>query len=116
MRVLEAADTTEAADAIAYFVSRCQREVGAMAAALDGIDALVFCGGIGENSRLVRARICERLSWMGIEIDHVRNANNEFVISSNVSRTSVLVIPTDEERVIARAVRDVAGLYKKGAA
>ncbi len=72
MRTLEAAGTPEANDAINYYVFRCQREVGAMAAALGGIDALVFCGGIGENSRLIRARICERLGWMGIEIDHAK--------------------------------------------
>jgi acetate kinase len=108
MRTLEASETREAAEAIDYFVFRCQREAGAMAAALGGIDALVFCGGIGENSRLIRARICERLGWMGIEIDHARNAANERVISSDVARTTVMVIPTDEELVIARAARALA--------
>ncbi len=105
MRTLEAADTREAGEAIDYFVFRCQREVGAMAAALGGIDALIFCGGIGENSRLIRARICERLAWMGIEIDHGRNAANARIISSDLARTTVMVIPTNEELVIARAVR-----------
>ncbi len=97
MRTLEAAGTREAAEAIDYIVFRCQRELGAMAAALGGIDALVFCGGIGENSRLIRARICERLAWMGIEIDHARNAANDRVISSDLARTTVMVIPTNEE-------------------
>ena len=87
MRTLEAADTPEARQAIDYFVFRCQREVGAMAAALGGIDALVFCGGIGEHSSLVRARICERLGWMGIEIDHARNAANERIVSTGLART-----------------------------
>lgn len=105
MRTLEAAATVEAGQAIDYFVFRAQREVGAMAAAMAGIDALVFCGGIGENSRLVRARICERLGWMGIEIDHSRNAANSRVISSEMSRTTVMVVPTNEELVIARAAR-----------
>lgn len=105
MRTLEAAGTREAGQAIDYFVFRCQREVGAMAAALGGIDALVFCGGIGENSRLVRARICERLGWMGIEIDHGRNAANDPIISSDFARTTVMVIPTNEELVIARGAR-----------
>jgi acetate kinase len=105
MRTLEAAGTAEAHDAIGYFVSRCQREVGAMAAVLGGIDALVFCGGIGENSRLVRARICERLHWMGLEIDAARNAANAVVISPDTARATVLVIPTNEELVIARAAR-----------
>ncbi len=105
MRTLEAADTPEARQAIDYFVVRCQREIGAMAAVLGGIDALVFCGGIGENARLIRARVCERLAWMGIEFDHARNADNAMVISTDLSRTSVLVIPTNEELVIARAAR-----------
>ncbi|MGL4488616.1 MAG: acetate/propionate family kinase [Rhizobiaceae bacterium] len=116
MRTLEAAGTPEAMQAIDYFVFRCQREVGAMAAALGGIDALVFCGGIGENSRLIRARICERLSWMGIEIDHAKNAANESVISSDFARTTVMVIPTNEELVIARAARAAVGLVEEKAA
>ncbi len=115
MRTLEASDRPEAAQAIDYFVFRCQREVGAMAAALGGIDALVFCGGIGENSRLVRARICERLGWMGIEIDHTRNAANAAVVSSEVARTTVMVVPTNEELVIARAARAAAGLTEDAA-
>jgi len=110
MRRLEAAATPEAMQAIEHFALRCQREVGAMAAALGGIDALVFCGGIGENSRLVRARICERLGWIGIELDHARNAANARLISSDLARTTVLVIPTSEERVIARAARAAVGL------
>ena len=112
MRRLEAAGTPEATQAIDYFVFRAQREVGAMAAALGGIDALVFCGGIGENSRLIRARICERLDWMGIEIDHQRNAANDRVISSEMARTTVMIIPTNEELVIARAARKAADLNK----
>jgi acetate kinase len=116
MRTLEAADTPEAAQAIDYFVFRCQREVGAMAAALGGIDALIFCGGIGENSRLIRARICERLGWMGIEIDHAKNAGNAQIISSDLARATVLVLPTNEELVIARAVRAIVGLTQNEAA
>jgi acetate kinase len=109
MRTLESAGTPEAAQAIDYFVFRCQREVGAMAAALGGIDALIFCGGIGENSATIRARICERLGWMGVEIDHSRNGAQARVLSPDTARTSVLVIPTNEELVIARAARAAAG-------
>jgi len=116
MRTLEAAGTIEAAQAIDYFVFCCQREVGAMAAALGGIDALVFCGGIGENSRLVRARICERLGWIGIDLDPARNAANAHVISTDSARTKVLVLPTNEELVIARAARVAAGLPTQEAA
>ncbi|MEI6098400.1 MAG: acetate/propionate family kinase [Alphaproteobacteria bacterium] len=116
MRVLEAAGTPEAAQAIDYFVFRCQREVGAMAAALGGIDALVFCGGIGENSRLIRSRICARLGWMGVELDAGRNAANAQVISTDLARTTVMVLPTNEELVIARAARAAAGLTEQEAA
>ena len=116
MRTLEAAGTPEAAHAIDYFVYRCQRELGSLAAALGGIDALIFCGGIGENSRLIRARICERLGWMGIEIDHGRNDANAQVISSDPARTKVMVIPTNEELMIARAARAAVGMAKDVAA
>jgi acetate kinase len=112
MRTLEAAGTPEAMQAIDYFVYRCQRELGSMAAALGGVDALVFCGGIGENSRLIRARICERLGWMGIEIDPARNAANDRVLSTDLARTTVLVIPTNEELVIAHAARAAVDLQE----
>jgi acetate kinase len=85
-------------------------------AALGGIDALVFCAGIGENSRMVRARVCERLEWMGIEIDHARNADNARVISSDLARTTVMVLPTNEELIIARAARASAGLMEQDVA
>lgn len=103
MRTLEAAGTREAAEAIDYFVFPIRRELGALAAALGGLDALVFTGGIGEHSRLVRERVCEGLGWIGIELDRGRNAENRLAISTDASRVRVLVIPTDEERVIARA-------------
>jgi acetate kinase len=110
MRTLEEADTEASRRAIDYFVFRVQREIGAMAAIMGGIDALVFCGGIGENSRTVRRRICERLGWIGIEIDHGRNTENLTVISSQFARTTVMVVPTREELVIARAARAAAGV------
>jgi acetate kinase len=116
MRTLESADNPAAHRAIDYFVFRVQRELGAMAAVMGGVDALVFCGGIGENSRTIRARICERLGWMGIEIDHSRNGSGETVISSEFSRTAVMIIPTKEELVIARAARAAAGRLAQDAA
>jgi acetate kinase len=109
MRTLEAAGTPQAAEAIDYFVLRCQREIGSLAAALGGIDALVFCGGIGENARQIRARICDRLDWMGIGIDPGRNDAQARVISPDTARAAVLVIPTNEELVIARAARAAIG-------
>ncbi|MDT8853639.1 acetate/propionate family kinase [Paracoccaceae bacterium Fryx2] len=114
MRTLEAADTAESHRAIDYFVFRVQRELGAMAAAMGGIDALVFCGGIGENSRVVRRRICERLGWMGIEIDHGRNAASATVVSSEFARTTVMIVPTHEDLVIARAARAAVGITAGG--
>ena len=101
LRTLEASDEPEAGEAIDYFTFRIRREIGAMAAILGGIDGLVFCGGIGENSRTVRARVCEGMGWLGIQFDAEANARNEREISTGSVR--VLVIPTDEERVIARA-------------
>ncbi|MEI7601088.1 MAG: acetate kinase [Aestuariivirga sp.] len=116
MRVLEAATDPHAAEAIDYFVFRVQREIGAMAAALGGIDALVFCGGIGENARGIRARICSRMAWMGIELDHARNEANSQVISSELARAQVMVIRTNEELVIARAVRTMVNHSERSAA
>ena len=106
MRTLEASDSLEARQAIDYFVFRIQRELGGMAAAMGGIDGLVFCGGIGENSAFIRDRVCERTAWMGIEIDYKKNDAHAQVISTEMSRTTVMVIPTNEELVIARAARE----------
>ncbi|MGB0696425.1 MAG: acetate/propionate family kinase [Rhodospirillaceae bacterium] len=101
LREIEASPSPEAAQAIDYFVFRIRRELGAMLTVLGGIDALVFCGGIGENAIQVRQRICEGMDWLGIELDHHRNRNSETVISSDRSRARVFVIKTDEEAMIA---------------
>ncbi len=102
MRELEAAGTNEAAQAIDYFVFRVRRELGAMAAILSGLDAVVFCGGIGEHATAVRARICEGFEWLGLELDEARNQASETVVSSERSRVRAFVIPTNEELMIAR--------------
>lgn len=116
MRTLEASQAPEAAQAIAYFVARCQREVASLAAAMGGIDALVFTAGIGENSARVRAAVCAGLGWMGVVADAGRNGGRNggrdaagWVISAPDSRVAVLVIPTNEELVIARAAREAVG-------
>ena len=109
MRQLEAAGTPEAQQAIDYFVSRTRRELGAMAAILAGLDALVFCGGIGEHAWLVRQAICRGFGWLGIELDETRNQAGEMVISSERSAIRVLVIPTDEESMIARHTMRLLG-------
>ena len=103
MRELEAAGTEEARQAIDYFVFRIRRELGAMAAILGGLDDLVFCGGIGENSATIRARVCDGMDWLGIEIDPAKNADGKAEGLISTGRVDVRVIPTDEEIVIARA-------------
>jgi acetate kinase len=109
MREIMAAGTQAAHEAVDYFVFRIRRELGGLAAALGGLDALVFCGGIGENAREIRDRVCEGMGWIGIELDHGRNAENGFELSSQLSRVRVLRIPTNEEIVIARAAARLCG-------
>jgi acetate kinase len=93
-----------AAEAVALFCYQTKKWIGAYAAALGGLDTLVFAGGIGENSPVVRARICGGLNFLGIELDKSRNAKTAAVISKNSSRVTVRVIRTDEELMIARSV------------
>ena len=102
-----------AADAVALFCYQVKKWIGAFAAALGGLDTLVFAGGIGENAPPVRVRICEGLGFLGIELDAQRNAANAGVISAEVSRVAVRVMRTDEERVIAQTVCRVLGLACK---
>ena len=102
MRELEASDSPEAAEAIEYFVFRIRRELGALAAVLGGLDALVFTGGIGEHSAHIRREVCKGMEWLGIAIDEEKNAENALDLATGATR--VMVVKTDEERVIARAV------------
>ncbi|MGJ4952019.1 acetate/propionate family kinase [Bradyrhizobium sp. HKCCYLS20291] len=102
MRELEAAGTVEAMQAIAYFVDRIRRELGAMAAVLSGLDAIVFCGGIGEHAWQIRERVCAGFGWLGIALDAGRNRASETLISSDGSAVRVFVINTNEEMMIAR--------------
>jgi acetate kinase len=93
-----------AAEAVALFCYQAKKWIGAYAAALGGLDTLVFAGGIGENAPPVRARICEGLEFLGIKLDSAPNMKNAAVISKNSSRVTVRVIRTDEELMIARSV------------
>ena len=102
MRDLLASDDPRARFAIDHFVLRCGLNVGMLAAALDGLDAVVFTAGIGENSPAIRARISERMAWLGAEIDAEANAAGHRKISTPQSKLGLYVIPTDEEWVIAR--------------
>lgn len=108
MRALEASDAPEAAQAIAYFIHRVRREIGALAATVGGLDALVFTAGIGENSASVRAGVCEDLGWLGVALDADANAGGGPLISAPGAPVAVYVIATDEERVIAEAAAAVA--------
>ena len=101
MRILEEADTIESRRAIDYFVYRIRRELGGLVAILSGLDALVFCGGIGENAWRIRERVCQDLGWLGLELDESRNRAGETVISSDKSRARVFIIRTNEELMIA---------------
>ena len=97
-------DDVRAAEAVALFCYQIKKCIGAYAAALGGLDTLVFAGGIGENAAVIRARICEGLAFLGIEINDTRNTENAGVISAETGRVAVRVIHTDEEVMIAKSV------------
>jgi acetate kinase len=100
MRELLASDQPEAREAIDLFCYRIVREIGSLAGAIGGLDALVFTGGIGEHAAFVRERVCGALGWLGVELDASANAKDATRISSG--KTDVLVLPTNEEWMIAR--------------
>ncbi len=98
------AQDVRAAEAVSLFCYQAKKWIGSFAAALGGVDTLVFAGGIGENAPLVRARICDGLGFLGIELSELRNTETAGVISTSGSRVTVRVIHTDEELMIARSV------------
>ena len=101
MRTLLESGSVHAADAVELFVYRVATELGALTAALGGLDALVFTAGIGEHAPAIRRAVCERSAWLGIRLDPRRNANGTGRISSDDSTVRVWAMPTDEERMIA---------------
>jgi acetate kinase len=109
MRDLLTREATDvrAAEAVAIFCYQAKKWIGAFAAALGGLDTLVFAGGIGENAAPVRARICSGLEFLGIRFDETRNAAREPLISTDASQVAVRVIRTDEEIVIAQEVERI---------
>jgi acetate kinase len=109
------AKDVRAAEAVALFCYQVKKWIGAFAAALGGLDTLVFTGGIGENALPVRARICDGLEFLGLRLDTNRNKASAPVISTKASRVKVRVIRTDEEVTIARTVCRVLGLPAKTA-
>jgi len=110
LRVLESSDDPRAAAAIDLFVYRINREIGSAAAALGGIDALVFTAGIGEHSQRVREAVCRGAKWLGVELDPGANAAHGPRITTPDSGVRAWVIPTDEEGMIARHVAAVLGM------
>jgi acetate kinase len=112
MRDLLAHEATDerARDAVEFFCYQVRKWIGAFAAALGGLDTLVFAGGIGEHAAPVRARICEGLDFLGVGVDAARNAAHARLISADAGRVAVRVIPTDEERMMAQLVAGLLGM------
>src|SRR5215471_8006047 len=107
MRMLLTSGAPAAKEAIDLFVYRIGRELGSLVAALGGLDALVFTGGIGENAAEVRARVCAPAKWIGIALDEAANSRNGLLISAPASAVSVWVVPTDENLMVARHTRQL---------
>ncbi|MDA8231784.1 MAG: acetate/propionate family kinase [Magnetospirillum sp.] len=114
MRILLASDDPHAVEAIDLFVYRVGRELGSLAAALGGLDALVFTAGIGENSPEIRARVCEQAAWLGVRLDSEANSRHAQRISAPESSVPVFIIPTDEEMMIAKHTRAAIRALRAG--
>jgi acetate kinase len=110
MRTLLASDDPHAAEAVDLFVHRIGRELGSLAAALGGLDALIFTGGIGEHAAPIRARVCRDAAWLGITLDEDANATHAPRVSQAGATPSAWVVPTNEELVIARHTRALVQL------
>ena len=110
MRTLLASDKPEAEEAVNLFCYRIVRELGSLVAAAGGLDALVFTGGIGEHAAEVRRRVCEQSEWLGIRLDPEANARHDIVISAGDSSVDVLVIPTNEEWMMAHHAQTLLAL------
>ena len=112
MRELETSDSPAARDAIAYFVSRLRSELASLAAAVNGAEAIVFTAGIGEHSWQVREGALKDMEWMGVHFDAQANRANAQIISAKDSPTTVFVIPTNEELMIAEHTASTAGVRR----
>jgi acetate kinase len=112
MRTLLASKLPAAKKAVDLFVYRIARELGSLAAALGGLDALVFTGGIGEHAVEIRARVCQDARWLGVRLDEAANAAGGPRISGPGSAVSVWVVPTDENRMVARHARQLLDARK----
>jgi len=110
MRVLLASEALEAAEAVDSFAAAAAKQIAALTASLGGLDAIIFTAGIGEHAPAIRDDICARLHWLGVTVDHAENAANKTVISNGSSSVAVFVIPTNEEKMIAKHCMAVCGL------
>jgi acetate kinase len=109
MRELLSSRDYRASEAVDLFVYRIAREMGSLAAALNGLDAVVFTGGVGENAAVIRSRICQESGWLGLVLDEEANKMGGPKISHTDSPVSVWVIPTNEELMIARHTLSLMG-------
>jgi acetate kinase len=107
MRTLLASDDDRARLAIDLYVYRIRRELGSLAGALGGLDAIVFTAGVGENAPVIRERVCRDARWLGLTLDDAANSTGGIRISTPASSVSAWVIPTNEELMIARHTRRV---------
>jgi acetate kinase len=113
MRELLTSDTPEAKEAIELFVYRIARETGSLAAALGGLDILVFTGGIGEHAAAVRESVCQSLHWLGVRMNKSANDYGERRINATDSDVDIFVIPTDEDLMVARHTLSLLALSSK---
>ena len=111
MQTLLESQDTKAKEAIDYFCYRISRELGSLASALGGLDAVVFTGGIGEHAPGVREKICRESGWLGIELNSEANQKNDNLVSTRESPVSVWMIPTDEEQVIATHTKNMVSYH-----
>lgn len=110
MRTLLASDQDSAREAVELYCYRIVREIGSLVAALGGLDALVFTGGIGEHAAPVRERVCAALGWLGLKFDRGANQSDAALISATGSRVAACVIPTNEEWMLARHTADLLSI------
>ena len=115
MRALLASERAEAAEAVELFCLMVARQAGALIAEMGGIDGVVFSGGIGEHAAPVRARIAERLGWLGLALDPAANAAHAALVSAPGSAVWARIIPTDEERMVAEHCLELLGLTQRAA-
>lgn len=111
LRELEASGEPAAELAQALFAFRAKQAIGALVSTIGGLDALVFTGGIGQHSSAMRARICEGMGWLGIDLDHDANRNHATALQSDTATIHVLALPTDEEAVIFHATKAIANTH-----